>query len=91
MNGDAANFIMSGGIMAKPDNSDDCFYKLMRKCWKFEPSKRPNFQEIIKNLLSTTSNGDEQFIVSFQRDSFFYQQLGETSKVPFNFVLNFKF
>lgn len=33
-----------------PDGTPEPFAKLMRKCWERQPTSRPNFYEIIKDL-----------------------------------------
>jgi mitogen-activated protein kinase kinase kinase 9 len=35
-----------------PKNTPDAFVRLMKKCWDREPSKRPSFKEIVKELQS---------------------------------------
>jgi Protein tyrosine and serine/threonine kinase len=60
--------------MSKPDGCDDFFYKLMKWCWKYEPSKRLNFQEIIKFLLVKLTETDNEFLAQFKRNSFYFNQ-----------------
>lgn len=88
---DVLDFIKTGGIMPKPQNCDDFFYKLMKKCWKFEASKRIKFQGIVKNLLAKTTVEDREFLAKFQKDSFFFSDQIGIMKTPLNFVLNFRF
>ena len=35
-----------------PKNTPDTYVRLMKKCWDRDPSKRPSFKEIIKELQS---------------------------------------
>lgn len=77
--------------MAQPTNCENFYYKLMKKCWKFDPGKRPKFHEIIIDLLSNLTNGNEEFVTNFQKNSYFYKKNSETSHISFNYVLNFKF
>lgn len=41
----------SGGIMEKPDRCPDIIYDCMKLCWRFKPSERPTFAEIVKMFL----------------------------------------
>ena len=77
--------------MSKPKDCDDFTYKLMTKCWKYQVSSRPNFQEIIKSLLVHTTSDDQIFFEKFQQDSFYCNQLSSPQNILFNYTLNFKF
>jgi hypothetical protein len=77
--------------MTKPPGCNDFFYNLMRKCWKLDASNRPKFHEIMTKLLSNLSNGDEDFIESFQKNSYLYNRNSQIAKVSFNYMMNFKF
>lgn len=88
---EVAELIKSGGIMIQPENCDDFFYKLMKSCWKFEPSSRLKFQGIIKNLLATYTNVDREFLMKFEQNSFFFSEANKAQNNAFNFILNWKF
>jgi tyrosine-protein kinase Fer len=32
--------------MPAPEGTPDEFYRLMRRCWEYEPERRPHFEEI---------------------------------------------
>jgi Protein tyrosine and serine/threonine kinase len=68
------SFVVNKCIMEKPENCDDFLYKLMKCCWKFEPSKRLKFYEIVKVLLAKLTEPDDEFVANFKQNLFFYNQ-----------------
>jgi len=42
----ARELLDSGYRMPAPDSTPDEMYKLMLKCWEYEPEDRPHFPEI---------------------------------------------
>lgn len=36
--------------MPAPEGAPETIYKLMQRCWEYEPEKRPHFDEIYKEL-----------------------------------------
>lgn len=49
-------YLLSEKRLPKPENCSDDIYKLMNKCWQFEPSARPTFQEVRNILIEIKSN-----------------------------------
>jgi serine/threonine protein kinase len=49
--------VQAGWISPMPEGCPDAFYGLMKKCWDFDPKKRPSFAKIIEILI------DDDFIV----------------------------
>lgn len=43
--------MIDGGVMERPENCPDKMYEMMRRCWQHRPSARPNFLEIIAQLM----------------------------------------
>jgi hypothetical protein len=66
---EVAYFVVNHGRMEKPEDCDELLYKLMKMCWKFEPSKRPKFHEIIKTLLGKMREPDDGFVAKFKKNS----------------------
>jgi len=56
-------------MLEKPENCSDDFYELMRNCWRFEPSERPTFKEIIE-ILAEFSDVD---LIRFKNASFYFE------------------
>lgn len=55
------HFLLTGYRLPQPENTPENMYRLMMKCWSFEPSQRPHFSEIytvIDTLLANTANGN---------------------------------
>lgn len=50
-NDQVLRYVIEGGVMERPENCPDKFYKLMRECWLHRPSARPTFMDIITRLL----------------------------------------
>ncbi|GAB6018965.1 hypothetical protein CHUAL_000605 [Chamberlinius hualienensis] len=48
-------YVIDGGIMEKPENCPDRLYDLMRNCFHYNPKLRPNFVQLIRNLLPDAS------------------------------------
>ncbi|XP_030068032.1 protein-tyrosine kinase 6 isoform X2 [Microcaecilia unicolor] len=49
-NAEASAEVSRGYRMPQPSNCPNMIYKIMSECWKTEPSKRPTFQKIKKEL-----------------------------------------
>ena len=45
------NYVMSGGVMERPEGCPDRLYALMESCWRFNEKHRPTFIDIIEDLL----------------------------------------
>jgi hypothetical protein len=43
--------IKMGRILDKPQDCDGKIYELMKRCWRYNPSERIDFREVIKYLL----------------------------------------
>jgi len=41
---------ITGYRMPAPDGTPDEVYRLMRRCWEYEPERRPHFDEICRML-----------------------------------------
>ncbi|XP_047496458.1 insulin-like peptide receptor [Penaeus chinensis] len=63
--------------LPRPRNCPDPVYKVMRRCWKFNPCDRPTFPSITKYLLKQTG---EQFQDSFEQVSFIHNAAREASR-----------
>ena len=44
------SFLKSNGTMSQPDECPTSLYKIMRQCWQFAQSDRPNFVQIKEML-----------------------------------------
>ncbi|XP_052095770.1 uncharacterized protein LOC127731037 isoform X1 [Mytilus californianus] len=56
------DWLKQNNRMAKPEYCDDTFYKMMKKCWQYEPNKRPNFKKLNTDLAKMFSEGpDEEY------------------------------
>lgn len=44
-------YVISGGIMEKPENCPEKLYQIMKLCWERNPRSRPNFVQVIEMLL----------------------------------------
>ncbi|CAG2200187.1 unnamed protein product [Mytilus edulis] len=56
------DWLRQNNRMAKPEYCDDQFYKMMKKCWQYEPNKRPNFKKLNTDLAKMFSEGpDEEY------------------------------
>ncbi|XP_061193771.1 uncharacterized protein LOC133202005 [Saccostrea echinata] len=57
---DLPKWLKQGNRLSKPEYSDDLHYEIMKKCWAMEPSARPSFGEINKQIesLFRQSSGD---------------------------------
>jgi len=42
--------IDSGYRMPAPDGTPDAMYKLMLRCWEYQPENRPHFAEIFQTV-----------------------------------------
>ncbi|KAH7963205.1 hypothetical protein HPB52_020042 [Rhipicephalus sanguineus] len=45
-------YVISGGIMEKPENCPEKLYQIMKLCWERIPRSRPNFVQVIEMLLN---------------------------------------
>lgn len=45
-------YVISGGIMEKPENCPEKLYQIMKLCWERIPRSRPNFLQVIEMLLN---------------------------------------
>lgn len=45
-------YVISGGIMEKPENCPEKLYQIMKLCWERIPRSRPNFTQVIEMLLN---------------------------------------
>lgn len=45
-------YVISGGIMEKPENCPEKLYQIMTLCWERVPRTRPNFLQVIEMLLN---------------------------------------
>ncbi|XP_076090378.1 uncharacterized protein LOC143062598 [Mytilus galloprovincialis] len=56
------DWLRQNNRMTKPEYCDDQFYKMMKKCWQYEPNKRPNFKKLNTDLAKMFSEGpDEEY------------------------------
>ncbi|MFH4981021.1 hypothetical protein AB6A40_007730 [Gnathostoma spinigerum] len=57
---------VSRRILARPTGCPDFWYDLMVKCWKFDPRERPDFAEIVADLIPYTEKEfiEESFVVN---------------------------
>ncbi|VDI54788.1 fibroblast growth factor receptor 3 [Mytilus galloprovincialis] len=56
------DWLRQNNRMAKPEYCDDQFYKMMKKCWQYEPNKRPNFKKLNTDIAKMFSEGpDEEY------------------------------
>ncbi|CAC5401878.1 Mast/stem cell growth factor receptor kita [Mytilus coruscus] len=56
------DWLRQNNRMAKPEYCDDTFYKMMKKCWQYDPNKRPNFKKLNTDLAKMFSEGpDEEY------------------------------
>ncbi|XP_014665366.1 PREDICTED: insulin-like peptide receptor isoform X2 [Priapulus caudatus] len=66
-NEEVLKYVISGGIMDKPEDCPDQFYELMKLCWQQSQKQRPTFIEIIEILR-------DDLPVSFREQSFYDQE-----------------
>ncbi|XP_071156378.1 uncharacterized protein [Mytilus edulis] len=60
---DVPGMVKRGYKMKKPEHCDDVFYKIMLKCWHYDPRKRAGFSQIKEELnnLFTEAPGDDYY------------------------------
>ncbi|KAK3109070.1 hypothetical protein FSP39_022224, partial [Pinctada imbricata] len=60
---DVSAKLRKGERMKKPEHADQTFYKLMKDCWEYEESKRPNFEHIQDELdgMFKSDGGDDYY------------------------------
>lgn len=51
-NNKARELIDSGYRLPAPENTPECIYELMLRCWEYDQDRRPHFQEIRETLQS---------------------------------------
>jgi hypothetical protein len=49
-NGEVLDYILKGNIMSQPEKCPDQIYAIMKECWVLNPSKRPQFADICKDI-----------------------------------------
>ncbi|XP_060601820.1 uncharacterized protein LOC132755046 [Ruditapes philippinarum] len=59
--------LKKGERLAKPEQCDDTWYAVMKKCWSYEPSKRPKFKSVRQEL-------DNLFVAAPGDDYYFYKR-----------------
>lgn len=52
LNTEIGEFLRAGKRLQKPATCPQSVYKLMMKCWKWEPQQRPNFVQVYEELQS---------------------------------------
>ncbi|XP_042858408.1 flocculation protein FLO11-like [Penaeus japonicus] len=63
--------------LPRPRNCPDSIYKVMRRCWNFNPCDRPTFPSITKYLLKHTR---EHFQDNFEQVSFIHNATREATR-----------
>jgi hypothetical protein len=53
------DFVLKGRRMAQVPSCPDALYKLMMDCWKEDPAERPDFKEVLENLVGIDSEKTE--------------------------------
>jgi tyrosine-protein kinase Fer len=48
--------LLTGYRMPAPEGTPDEVYRLMRRCWEYEPERRPHFDEICRILDAITKD-----------------------------------
>lgn len=71
-------YVISGGIMEKPENCPEKLYQIMTLCWERNPRLRPNFVQVIEMLLNDVNSHFRE--VSFYHTSYLKGQ--ERSGAP---------
>lgn len=61
-------YVISGGIMEKPENCPEKLYQIMTLCWERNPRLRPNFVQVIEMLLNDVNSHFRE--VSFYHTSY---------------------
>ncbi|XP_052094611.1 proto-oncogene tyrosine-protein kinase receptor Ret-like isoform X1 [Mytilus californianus] len=67
-NTDVSSVVKRGTKMKKPELCDDAFYKIMLKCWHYDPHKRSGFEQIKQELskLFTEESGDDDYYMYYK-------------------------
>ncbi|CAG2240581.1 unnamed protein product [Mytilus edulis] len=67
-NTDVLSVVKRGTKMKKPELCDDVFYKIMLKCWHYDPRKRSGFEQIKEELskLFTEETGDDDYYMYYK-------------------------
>ncbi|XP_076092874.1 fibroblast growth factor receptor 3-like isoform X2 [Mytilus galloprovincialis] len=67
-NTDVPSVVKRGTKMKKPELCDDAFYKIMLKCWHYDPRKRSGFEQIKQELtkLFTEESGDDDYYMYYK-------------------------
>nr|XP_039267599.1 serine/threonine receptor-like kinase NFP [Styela clava] len=52
-------FLERGDRMARPLTCSETLYGIMLKCWKWTPSSRPTFKQLVKDMDIAMTSGDE--------------------------------
>ncbi|XP_063420571.1 fibroblast growth factor receptor-like [Mytilus trossulus] len=67
-NTDVLSVVKRGTKMKKPELCDDTFYKIMLKCWHYDPRKRSGFEQIKEELskLFTEETGDDDYYMYYK-------------------------
>lgn len=50
LNEGVLRFVLSKGIMERPNNCSDFLHELMNSCWHWRPNDRPTFWDIVERL-----------------------------------------
>ncbi|CAG2221010.1 CSK [Mytilus edulis] len=67
-NTDVPSVVKRGTKMKKPELCDDAFYKIMLRCWHYDPRKRSGFEQIKQELtkLFTEETGDDDYYMYYK-------------------------
>ncbi|KAL0901343.1 hypothetical protein ABMA27_006622 [Loxostege sticticalis] len=52
-NEQVVRYVVSGGVMERPEHCPDRLYELMRACWAHRPAARPSFLRLVADLAPT--------------------------------------
>ncbi|XP_063823056.1 insulin-like receptor isoform X2 [Ostrinia nubilalis] len=52
-NEQVVRYVVSGGVMERPEHCPDRLYELMRACWAHRPHARPSFLRLVADLAPT--------------------------------------
>lgn len=63
--------------MKKPKDCNEDVYKLMTTCWESDSQKRTSFLPLVKKLINMLTDDDDEFRKSFEKISFYHQNLNE--------------